>query len=108
MSVKPVVHAVPGLRRWRSLGLAVAAGGALGCVLPMSAAVAADVSQAAPAAAASASARPASAADAGAGGSADASGDSAGADGGGISEVIVTSRNREESSQDVPIPISVI
>jgi iron complex outermembrane recepter protein len=34
--------------------------------------------------------------------------DSAEADGGGISEVIVTSRNREESSQDVPIPISVI
>jgi iron complex outermembrane receptor protein len=30
------------------------------------------------------------------------------ADDGGLSEVIVTSRNREESSQDVPIPISVI
>jgi iron complex outermembrane receptor protein len=29
-------------------------------------------------------------------------------DDGGLSEVIVTSRNREESSQDVPIPISVI
>ena len=30
------------------------------------------------------------------------------ADDSGLSEVIVTSRNREESSQDVPIPISVI
>jgi iron complex outermembrane recepter protein len=30
------------------------------------------------------------------------------ADGGGISEVIVTSRNREESAQDVPIPITVL
>ena len=51
-------------------------------------------------------------ADAGANGSGAPSGstseDSAAADGGGISEVIVTSRNREESSQDVPIPISVI
>ena len=36
-----------------------------------------------------------------------ATADSADGDGG-ISEVIVTSRNREESSQDVPIPISVI
>jgi iron complex outermembrane recepter protein len=33
-------------------------------------------------------------------------GDAGGGDG--LSEVIVTSRNREESSQDVPIPISVI
>ncbi len=32
----------------------------------------------------------------------------ASSDDGAISEVIVTSRNREESSQDVPIPISVI
>src|SRR5690348_2140656 len=27
---------------------------------------------------------------------------------GGLTEVVVTSRNREESSQDVPIPMSVI
>jgi iron complex outermembrane receptor protein len=33
---------------------------------------------------------------------------SAEADAGGISEVIVTSRNREESAQDVPIPITVL
>ena len=44
-------------------------------------------------------------ASAAAGDSADASPDP---DSGGISEVIVTSRNREESSQDVPIPISVL
>jgi iron complex outermembrane recepter protein len=46
-----------------------------------------------------------------AGDAADASaGASAGADadGGGLAEIVVTSRNREESSQDVPIPISVI
>jgi iron complex outermembrane receptor protein len=47
----------------------------------------------------------ASAGDAAGGPSADAPAD---AGDGGLSEVIVTSRNREESAQDVPIPITVI
>ncbi len=96
MSVKSVVGAVLGAWRWGSLGSVIAGGGILSCALFATVGVAADVGTSAP------SARVASvAADAGTGAAANA-------DGGAISEVIVTSRNREESSQDVPIPISVI
>jgi iron complex outermembrane receptor protein len=75
-----------GKRRWEVFSLAVLGGSALACALPASAANAPD----------------AVAADAA---SADAASPDADA---GISEVLVTSRNREESSQEVPIPISVI
>jgi iron complex outermembrane recepter protein len=83
------------ISKWRVYTLAWCA---LGSAVPAAAWAAVDAN-ASPDAAAPAS----NAADSA---STDAADDSA-ADGG-LSEVIVTSRNREESSQDVPIPISVI
>ena len=96
-------------RRWEVLGLTVLGGGALACTLPVEVAIAAApnaaVTSGADTGAEPSADAPAANASAAAGDSADASPDP---DGGGISEVIVTSRNREESSQDVPIPISVL
>jgi iron complex outermembrane recepter protein len=97
-------RAAPRERRWRTWGVAVLGAGALGCAFADTPSTAA-----APEASATADAPAdgASTAD-----SAALAADSATADegggGDGLSEVIVTSRNREESSQDVPIPISVI
>jgi iron complex outermembrane receptor protein len=79
----------------------VLAGGGLACALTSGSAVAASGAPAVAEASVGASAT----ADSGA--AADAAPDASGSDEG-ISEVIVTSRNREESSQDVPIPISAI
>ena len=88
-------------RHWGILGV-VLGGGGLACALASGSAVAAS---SAPAAAAEANVGASASADSGA--AADAAPDASGSEEG-ISEVIVTSRNREESSQDVPIPISVI
>jgi len=88
-------RAAPRERRWRIWGFAVLGAGALGCAFADSPSAAA-----APADGASIADSAALAADS-------ATADDAGG-GDGLSEVIVTSRNREESSQDVPIPISVI
>jgi iron complex outermembrane recepter protein len=113
-------------RRWRSFVLAVAGAAADICGIPVGAVGAEPASVKATSVKATVSGAPAQGAArlarssdaavndaslvAAVGSVADSS-DSSGAseaDGGGISEVIVTSRNREESSQDVPIPISVI
>ena len=79
-------RAFRGKRGWEVFSLAILGGSALLCALPAGAANAPDAVSA-----------DAASPDA-------ASPDSAA----GITEVTVTSRNREESSQDVPIPISVI
>jgi iron complex outermembrane recepter protein len=97
-------------RRWRVLGFTVVGSAAVLCGFPVGA-IGADAAGIPPTLVVSDT----SAADSNSGSpdapeasSAGDSSDAADADGGGISEVIVTSRNREESSQDVPIPISVI
>jgi iron complex outermembrane recepter protein len=90
-------RAAPRERRWRIWSVAVLGASALGCVLASGPAVAA----------AGASADGANAADSAAATTDSENADDSGGDDG-LSEVIVTSRNREESSQDVPIPISVI
>jgi iron complex outermembrane recepter protein len=76
-------RALHGKRRREIFSLAILGGSALVCALPVGAVTAADAASEAP---------EASSADADAG----------------ITEVLVTARNREETSQDVPIPISVI
>jgi iron complex outermembrane receptor protein len=88
MKSRQTQRAFHGKRRWKVFGLAILGVSGMAGALPVAAATASDAVSAAP----------------------DAAGaDSAPADAdAGISEVLVTSRNREESSQEVPIPISVI
>jgi iron complex outermembrane receptor protein len=88
MKSRQTQRAFHGKRRWKIFGLAILGVSGMAGALPVAAATAPDAVSAAPDAAAA---------------------DSAPADAdAGISEVLVTSRNREESSQEVPIPISVI